>query len=443
MKVTRWATVAVAALLACSQAVATASCGTEAHDASGGGDGAADANSALPEAGDDSTVPGRDGNGGSFGFDSAAIDSPDGCTPAVSCPAGVQCGRYVDPCTGNVFVCGTPCPSGQVCAASVTSPPTQSCQPKACAGKCGTLGVDSCGVAVNCGGCPVGEDCVGNQCVASGSASDAGSASTCSALTCAPSAQTHFCGTVHDGCGNSMQCSCPTGQACVSGVCAPPAPECDAGGVAKCGSVVNACGSGNVNCGGCAGSNKCMGGMCTPCSPPSCGRATCGTVSNGCGPSASCGTCSASEVCEDGGCCTPTTCGAALDSGVVPGCTPVDLGCGVKKSCKPCGAGEVCVNDVCQTCTPKTCADFGNTGCGHADGCGHSLDCCGTGTTCQSGICCAPGEVDYNGSCCLPGCDLDLSPGPQLSCGQVILCSGGPTGGSSGSGSGSGSGSAQ
>jgi hypothetical protein len=75
---------------------------------------------------------------------------------------------------------------------------------------------------------------------------------------------------------------------------------------------------------------------------------------------------------------------------------------------------------------PKTCADFGNTGCGHADGCGGTLDCCGGGTTCMTGgLCCEPGDVVYQGSCCALVCNNGLPPGPQQVCGVTIYCSGG------------------
>ena len=439
----KWRAVVLSLGMVGVYALATASCGsprpimlsplTEAGDK--GSDGSADA---TEDGSDDATLPGDDG-GGFVLFDAVAPEAAGPCVPVTACPSGVQCGRYVDPCSGAVFVCGTACPSGQVCTTTSTTPPAQSCAPKACAGKCGVVGVDTCGVAIGCGGCPSGQDCVSNQCVPQGSvATDAATSDGCPALTCtsgSASAGVSLCGTIHDTCGNSMACTCPSGQMCSNGVCTVLAPECDLdGGAPRCGSVQNACGSGTVACGGCSGANKCASGTCTACTPPACGGAVCGSTNNGCGPAVSCGTCPASEVCEDGGCCTPMTCPAALDAGLVSGCAPVDLGCGIKKSCDPCPTAEICVNNSCQLCVPKACSDFGNAGCGHSDGCGHTLNCCGAGTACQGTICCAPGEVNYNGSCCLPGCDLDQPSGPQVSCGQVIICTGG-SGSSSGGGS--------
>jgi hypothetical protein len=82
------------------------------------------------------------------------------------------------------------------------------------------------------------------------------------------------------------------------------------------------------------------------------------------------------------------------------------------------------MGDVCTACVPKTCANFSG-GCGHSDGCGNTLDCCAGGTACQNGICCGANQVNYNGGCCQPACDSTQPPGPQMSCGQVLYCSGG------------------
>jgi hypothetical protein len=427
MPINQRAMLGIAVTVLCAQILASASCGVEPRVSGANPDAGADSEG-VPDAsaGDDSTLPGDDGGGG--------LAFPDGagpCTPASACPSGMLCGRYVDPCSGSILLCGSPCPSGQVCAGGTANPPTQTCQPKSCGGKCGVIGVDSCGVAVSCGGCPTGLDCVGNACVPRAPI-EAGSSDACSQLTCAPSATTQLCGTINDGCGHSMQCSCGSGQQCSGGVCTSPPPECSAAGTAKCGSVPNACGSGNVACGGCAGATKCQSGACTPCSAPACGAATCGSVSNGCGPAVSCGKCSTDEVCDDGGCCAPTTCAAVADAGLVHGCAAVDLGCGVKKSCQSCPTGETCVNGACAVCTPKTCADFGSVGCGHSDGCGGTLNCCGPQEACQGTLCCGDGEVNYNGSCCLPMCDTTQPTGPQISCGQTIFCGTGGSGSSSG-----------
>ena len=80
-------------------------------------------------------------------FDPLPGSQTDACTPATACPQGVQCGHYVDPCTNTVMTCGAACPSGSVCTVNSANPSSQSCQPKACAGKCGVVGLDGCGPA--------------------------------------------------------------------------------------------------------------------------------------------------------------------------------------------------------------------------------------------------------------------------------------------------------
>jgi hypothetical protein len=358
---------------------------------------------------------GSDDTGRYSGFDAGP------CVPG--CPADVTCGLWTD-CTGNTLACGAPCTAGNVCVESNTFPPQQSCQPLACTGKCGVLGVDACNVPISCGGCPKGDDCVKNACVPSSSI-DAGPTDACPPLTCTPGSF-HLCGDVTDGCGHTLDCSCPTGQECFGGVCGAPPPECAASEAGtRCGSIENACGSGNVACGGCTGTTKCESNICTSCTPPTCGTATCGSVNNGCGPSVSCGTCTGKdESCYDGACCTHSTCGDLIDAGTVKGCTTVSLGCGLTESCLPCASGYTCDEGTgsCAACVPKTCANFDSAGCDLSDGCGHTLNCCTTGTTCAQGLCCSPGEVNYDGSCCAPACNPSLPNGPQVSCGVTIYC---------------------
>ncbi len=357
-------------------------------------------------------------SGGGDGGDGGGVDTGV-CVPG--CPAGVTCGDYTD-CTGKTITCGSPCAKGSACVETSKVPPKQSCQPISCTGKCGVIGTDACGVAISCGGCPKGDACVKNMCVTAAPV-DAG----CVPLTCMPDPMTQLCGTVSDGCGHTMDCSCSAGEVCMGGVCAPPPPECAATEAGtRCGSTENACGSGTVDCGGCTGTTACAGGVCTPCTPPTCGAAVCGSVSNGCGPEVSCGTCSGKEEnCYDGGCCMHSDCKALLEAGVVPGCQKVDLGCGLKESCLPCGPGYVCDEDggTCQKCVPKTCSDFSGYGC-HSDGCGGQLACCPSGQLCAGSICCPPGQVDYMGTCCQPLCNMALPPGPQVSCGVTIYCAG-------------------
>jgi hypothetical protein len=467
----RQTTLGVLFVLAVAPLAALQACGGS-NSTSASGDGGSDDGTVDGASGDGSGGEGSSSSSGGGGDSSRTDGAGDGghndggvCKPG--CPANVTCGRYTD-CKGNVLTCGAACPKGQTCVASGGA---QSCQTVSCTGKCGDIGVDPCGVPINCGGCTAPLACVNNQCVTQPPPTDGGGTG-CSKLTCTPDPNTTLCGTVSDGCGHTMQCSCPMGQECLGGVCGAPPPECmgaDGGAGSKCGNVENACGSGTVPCGSCTGTTTCTGNTCTPCTPPTCGTATCGEVGNGCGPKVSCGMCQSGQECVGGTCCTPQTCAEASDAGLVTGCAPVDLGCGVTqvcmkcptgdvchanacctpltcatadagttgcdpvdlgcgvmKVCNGCATGQTCKMDKCVQCTPRTCADFGNTGCGHDNGCGGSLDCCGSGgTVCTDGLCCQPGDVDYQGSCCKPQCDPSQPPGTQVSCGQVIYCGSG------------------
>jgi len=459
----------VALALGCAPAVWVGACGSNQSTSGSGGDGGGEDGTTDGTTSDDGGPGSGDarsdgsGDGATTGDGNGTTDGGAPCKPG--CPSNVTCGQYTD-CAGHMLVCGMPCAKGQTCTIGPNG--SQSCQTTpSCTGQCGEIGVDPCGVAINCGGCPMGQTCVANKCGVQ-PPSDGGTG-MCQPLTCNPK-NVNLCGTVSDGCGKTMNCTCPMGQQCYGGVCGTLPPECDGadgGAGSKCGQVPNACGSGNVNCGGCEGTTTCTGGTCTTCTPPTCGSVTCGQVSNGCGPKVTCGTCGSGEQCYDGGCCTPSTCADAVDAGLVTGCDPVnlgcgeqkvcapcatgdvcrsnscctpltcagaidaglvtgcnavDLGCGVQRSCQSCQAGEICQGDKCVQCTPKTCADFGNTGCNHDDGCGMRISCCGAGTTCIQNLCCNDGDVVYAGSCCSPQCDPNQPAGPQVSCGVVIYC---------------------
>jgi hypothetical protein len=409
-------------VLALSASLASVSCGGSL----GGGDlSGNDATAPTDAAGAETQGSPGDATTDTTSRSDATTDAGGGlpdaaCTPG--CPADVQCGLYVD-CAGNTLVCGQPCAKGQSCVIQGRS---QTCQSTSttCAGRCGDVGTDPCGVPISCGGCPSGKDCVNNACVPQTTA-DAGQ--QCGSLMCSARGQS-FCGTLTDGCGHTMQCACPAGQQCYAGLCMAPPPECadNDAGAATCGAVPNACGSGNVQCGPCAGAATCLKNVCTPCTPKTCaevldgGAATsCTAVDLGCGKKASCAPCGTGEVCTtDAGCCQPKACADFPDAG----CGSVDLGCGLTKACNTCNSADECVNNTCVPCQPKTCAAF-DGGCGLPSGCGGpKLDCCQGETACQGGLCCPIGEVNFQGTCCQPQCDSTQPPGPQESCGQVILC---------------------
>jgi hypothetical protein len=116
---------------------------------------------------------------------------------------------------------------------------------------------------------------------------------------------------------------------------------------------------------------------------------TCGTGSNGCGGTLSCGNCPSGQVCNNNNCypanCKPMTCAQ-----VGANCNETGDGCGGIIDCGTCPAGEVCNSIVCiPACTPntETCAQRGYT-CGDiSDGCGGPEESCGTCTT--GHVCCA------------------------------------------------------
>jgi hypothetical protein len=104
------------------------------------------------------------------------------------------------------------------------------------------------------------------------------------------------------------------------------------------------------------------------------------------------------------GACTPTTC-----AGQGKSCGSVSDGCGGTLSCGVCVAGQSCSSsNVCQTCAPTTCAAQGKV-CGSiTDGCGSTLSCgaCPSGQACSSaGACqtvttCASSVASYTlGKC--------------------------------------------
>ncbi len=98
------------------------------------------------------------------------------------------------------------------------------------------------------------------------------------------------------------------------------------------------------------------------------------------------------------GACTPATC-----TGQGFSCGSASDGCGGTLSCGTCTAPEVCTNNVCAVCTPTTCSAQGKN-CGSiSDGCGGTLNCgtctapqtCGGGGTpnvCSAAPACAAGK---------------------------------------------------
>eukprot|EP00727_Mastigamoeba_balamuthi_P008559 m51a1_g4325 hypothetical protein (1522) ;mRNA; r:85386-91550 len=143
-------------------------------------------------------------------------------------------------------------------------------------------------------------------------------------------------------------------------------------------------------------------------------NAQCGSVSDGCEGSVSCGSCRSGFACQDFQCAQKCTPRRAQDVCRERGlrCGQVDLGCNVAGDCGQCprtrgswrdaGTQQVCRNGQCvdpqPQCTPndKVCAD---RQCGtFDDGCGNKVLCgsCDSGAVCDAGRCtaaCTPSDT--------------------------------------------------
>jgi hypothetical protein len=437
-----WVAVVSVLLLAGLAGAGLAACGSDqgspGGDDGGGADGTVGPVDGLaPDAPQGEGGPGAvdGGDGGGDAADGAS--ATDGACVPLTCPSTYTCGPLDDRC-GNVIQCGVACTGGQICEyqAGDGGQASQSCVSKStvCTGKCGFI-VDACKVGINCGGCANGLVCDGttNTCVPP-TPSDAGGCQG-GAPSCTGQGGVPLCGTIGNGCGQTTHCTCPTGQTCggngIPGECGTPV-ECQDPN--NCGTFKNTCGSATVTCGNCAPGSKCDTGThtCQPCTPNSnaCQGLACGNVNDGC-EIVSCGKCTGEGVCEDGGCCTPKSCAALEDAGVVTGCDPVPNGCGGSVDCAPCGTTDRCVSNVCtpcppcdggvcndqaQCCFPETCASFPDAGCQpQALGCGKAQVC----NPCPGGDVCL-----NDGTCCTPiGCE-GRSGVVDDGCGDTINCGG-------------------
>jgi hypothetical protein len=326
----------------------------------------------------------------------------------IGCSSGglTFCGLIGDGC-GGVQECGT-CANGMNCGGHGTPnvcPPTpgactaKTCDPPSGGQYCGKIG-DGCGGTLECGDCPMGQQCGAGGIPGVCAVPPGGSCTRLTTADCSPTGG-KFCGQIGDGCGGTVECGdCPAGEMCgaagIPGLCGKPASSCTklscniAGGGRYCGDIGDSCG-GKLECGDCSGTLTCGGGgtsglcgapvgNCTALSCNVSGGPLCGTVGNGCGGTLSCGACPAGMTCGAGGrdgVCAPT-----------PG-----------------------------TCTAKTCDYMGGRYCGTiGDGCGAVLEC---GSACPDGQTCGGGGVA--GVC---GNGTGGGPCERLEC-QRVVCSGG------------------
>jgi hypothetical protein len=373
---------------------------------------------------------------------------PKTCTKKTCADYPNVCGVQSDGCDGFTAFCNPCTKPGDSCGAGGNPGVCGqiACTPGTCpAGTCSDTGVpDGCGGLAQCQPCDTAN---GFTCGGGGTANKCGKPS-CTPLKCGDPGVIE-CGKTGDGCGGTLDCTCPSGKVCglggvpnKCGSCSP-ITSCPAGydcgqypdgcgGAITCGPNGGNCAAGEA-CGAGGQANHCGVGTCTPKSCTQLG-AQCGQVSDGCGGIATCSSCPDGEFCNAqnlciGATCTPKTC---AQLGVE--CGPTGDGCGgFIPDCGSCGPGTGCgasgTPGKCGAiaCTPLTCTDVGAV-CGQvANGCGGLTTNCGScpGTTsCVNGACvnaCSPTTCTAAGAECGfigDGC------GGALDCGT---CSGGKT----------------
>jgi MYXO-CTERM domain-containing protein len=227
------------------------------------------------------------------------------------------------------------------------------------------------------------------------------------------------CGAAGQPCCASNVCAA---GACKSGTCCVAKTSCDGG--QSCGTQSDGCG-GTITCGTCALPQTC-GAVGTPgrcgCAPKtSCeGGQNCGSQSEGCGGTIPCGTCKLPQTCAGGG--DPGRCGCTPKTSCEGGqnCGTQSDGCGGTIPCGTCKLPQTCAGGGdpgrCG-CTPRTSCTGGQN-CGTAsDGCGGTIACgtCAPPQTCGAGgqCVCVPRTTCSPGATC--GEESDL-------CGGVVVC---------------------
>ena len=332
------------------------------------------------------------------------------------------------------------------CVQQITPPPPPTCTPKTCASYPGLCGVqsDGCGGSTPyCNPCTAPQTCGGGGTPSQCGIPDAG----CVALTCA-SYPPPTCGAQSNGCGGATAfcnpCTLPAtcGGGGTPGQCGYPDAGCSPQTCLslgyQCGSGSNGCG-GTVSCGTCPSGSGCSNNVCVPidagssCVPQTCAQlgAQCGVIDNGCGVIETCPTCPSGQSCQfnhcvsvDGGACTPMTC----SNFPATTCGIQGDGCGGQTGfCNPCtppatcgggGTPNQCGVPDAGACNPLTCADFPSTTCGpQTDGCGGVTAFC---NPCTLPATCGGGGV--SGQCGHPdgGACIPLTCAQQnIGCGQA------------------------
>lgn len=175
------------------------------------------------------------------------------CVPRTcdSRPDGKQlCGRASNGCGGPLLDCIAACPPGLTCGGGGEAN-VCGCTPTSCE----RLGIECGSVPNNCPGQP-NIDC--GSCADPQTCGGGGVANVCGCTPRTCGELNVVCDNVDDGCGNKIPCgTCPPGQFCVGGQCAPncvpdvPAVVC----AGRCGKVPDRCG-GTIEC-QCPGLERC------------------------------------------------------------------------------------------------------------------------------------------------------------------------------------------
>jgi len=147
----------------------------------------------------------------------------------------------------------------------------------------------------------------------------------------------------------------------------------------SCGTISNGCG-GSINCGSCSSGSNCVNNVCVACQPTAtCSNKQCGTVNNGCGTTLNCGSCSSGQICENYACTANPICQSCAQANANCGTITI-TGCPTQ-SCGSCSAGFTCNNGKC---TVNNCGK------------------CPVNSACVNGLCqCLDGYQNNTGSGCV------------------------------------------
>jgi hypothetical protein len=173
------------------------------------------------------------------------------------------------------------------------------------------------------------------------------------------------CGAIPDGCGGTIDCTCPEDQICLPGGicgstdCLPT--TCDEQN-AECGAIADGCGS-VINCGPCPEGEICGLLQANQCArPPNCPpldcedqAAECGVIGDGCGGQVDCGPCPPGEVCglNEAYKCDPPNCDPLTCEDEDAECGLIGDGCGDLVDCGPCPPGFICGLESPNQCSPE------------------------------------------------------------------------------------------